>query len=41
MGLFAAICGGRRKKPAPPPPSEPKQYPLWPMVLSRPKYAVG
>ncbi|OWZ30399.1 hypothetical protein C361_02020 [Cryptococcus neoformans Tu259-1] len=40
-GLFAAICGGRRKKPAPPPPSEPKQYPLWPMVLSRPKYAVG
>lgn len=39
--LFGAICGGRRKKPGPPPPSEPKQYPLWPMVLSRPKYAVG
>ncbi|KGB77175.2 hypothetical protein CNBG_3013 [Cryptococcus deuterogattii R265] len=40
-GLLNAVCGGRRKKPAPPPPSEPKQYPLWPMVLSRPKYAVG
>ncbi|ADV24810.1 Hypothetical Protein CGB_K1110W [Cryptococcus gattii WM276] len=40
-GLLNAVCGGRRKKPTPPPPSEPKQYPLWPMVLSRPKYAVG
>lgn len=40
-GLLNAVCGGRRKKPTPPPPSEPKQYPLWPMFLSRPKYAVG
>ncbi|WVQ76437.1 hypothetical protein IAR50_006104 [Cryptococcus sp. DSM 104548] len=38
--FFAALCGKAKGKPAPPPPPEKKEWPLWPMMWSRPKYAV-
>ncbi|ODN97005.1 hypothetical protein I350_07983 [Cryptococcus amylolentus CBS 6273] len=38
--FLAALCGKAKGKPAPPPPAEKKDWPLWPMMWSRPKYAV-
>ncbi|KAK8845360.1 hypothetical protein IAR55_006073 [Kwoniella newhampshirensis] len=38
--FFVAMCGGERQKVVPAKKAEEKKFHLWPMIWSRPKYAV-